>query len=180
MFFRVTLTADLTLMPKDMGRRLDQLVEERLRETYEGKINGENGYVVIVLKVMDDWKGSGVLEETYGAARYKIKFDALVFRPFKNEVVDGIVTDVVEHGFFCQIGPVKRAFVSRHQMPPDIKEFNMEQSKWISDDRTVEIKRGASIRLRIMEARLDLADITVIGSIRGDYLGAASEAAAPE
>lgn len=38
---------------------------------------------------------------------------AIVFRPFKGEVLDAIVTQVNKVGLFTQIGPLS-CFVSRH------------------------------------------------------------------
>ncbi len=42
---------------------------------------------------------------------------AIVFRPFKGEVLDAIVTQVNKVGLFTQIGPLS-CFVSRHVSAP--------------------------------------------------------------
>ena len=48
-------------------------------------------------------------------AYYALSFSsqAIVFRPFKGEVLDAIVTQVNKVGLFTQIGPLS-CFVSRH------------------------------------------------------------------
>ena len=53
----------------------------------------------------------GRIQDTSGEVIYKVKFNALVFRPFKGEILDGIVTDVHSDGFHLQSGPLK-SFVS--------------------------------------------------------------------
>lgn len=38
--------------------------------------------------------GKGVLQANTGFAEFKVEYKAIVFKPFKNQVVDGIVTTV--------------------------------------------------------------------------------------
>lgn len=42
-----------------------------------------------------------------------VKYQAIVCKPFKDEVVDGNVTAVNQLGFFVESGPI-RTFVSRN------------------------------------------------------------------
>ena len=171
MFFQLELTADLTLLPRDMGRRVDALVEERLRDAVEGKVMGESGYVVCVLHVHDSWKGAGALDDITGSAHYKVRFSALVFKPFKNEVVDAIVENCNQHGFYCKVGPMTSAFVSRHQMPSDVQEFVADQQAWVSSDGAITIKRGGAVRMRIIQVQTEMAEIKLVGTINDNFLG---------
>jgi len=38
--------------------------------------------------------GKGMVQDSYGAASFVVKYTAIVLKPFKNEVVDGIVDNV--------------------------------------------------------------------------------------
>lgn len=38
--------------------------------------------------------GQGLLMEGTGMARFKVRYHCIVFRPFKNEVMDAVVTAV--------------------------------------------------------------------------------------
>ena len=53
-----------------------------------------------------------------GLATFPIKYNAVVFRPFKGEVFDAVVTVVNKLGFFAQVGPLN-VFVSKHLIPED-------------------------------------------------------------
>lgn len=82
----------------------------------------------------------GVIQDTSAAAKFNVLFDAIVFRPFKNEVLDCVVTSVTKArrrragpappparppalaltprsppqvGFFAEAGPVQ-IFVSNY------------------------------------------------------------------
>jgi DNA-directed RNA polymerase II subunit RPB7 len=170
MFFQLTLSTELTLVPQFFGKNIERLLHDRLRETHEGRFMGENGFVIAILSISPTWKNTGVLDDTTGAAHYRVEYTALVYRPFKGVVVDAIVTNVSEHGFFCSMGCAK-AFVSRKGLPSYFGAFNMERSSFISDDKTLEIKKNTAVRLRLLETKIELTEIDSIGTIKEDFLG---------
>lgn len=48
-----------------------------------------------------------------GFVVYAVKYKAIVFRPFKGEVLDAVVTQVNKVGMFAEIGPLS-CFISHH------------------------------------------------------------------
>ena len=56
---------------------------------------------------------------------YKV-IQAIVFRPFKGEVVDGVVTQVNKVGLMVDVGPMG-CFISRHSIPSDM-EFDPDSN----------------------------------------------------
>lgn len=55
-----------------------------------------------------------------GFVVYPVKYRAIVFRPFKGEVLDGVVTQVNKVGMFAEIGPLS-CFISHHSIPTDMQ-----------------------------------------------------------
>lgn len=53
----------------------------------------------------------GRIQDTSGEVIYKVKFTALIFRPFRGEVLDGIVYEVSNNGIMIESGPL-RSFIS--------------------------------------------------------------------
>ena len=53
----------------------------------------------------------GRIQDTTGEIIYKVKFQALVFRPIQDEILDGIVKFVTNECFMIESGPLE-AFVS--------------------------------------------------------------------
>lgn len=53
----------------------------------------------------------GRIQDTTGDVIYKVKFKALVFRPFRGAVLDGEVIDITDNGFMIESGPL-RSFIS--------------------------------------------------------------------
>lgn len=53
----------------------------------------------------------GRVQDTTGDVIYKVRFKALVFRPFRGEVLDGVVYEVSNNGIIIESGPL-RSFIS--------------------------------------------------------------------
>ena len=57
-------------------------------------------------------------------------------------------------------------------MPADIEHgYDADTDAWISDDREVEIRADSLVRLCVKGVQCDATEITVIGTIKPDYLG---------
>mmetsp|Transcript_9462 Transcript_9462/g.13662 ORF Transcript_9462/g.13662 Transcript_9462/m.13662 type:complete len:174 (-) Transcript_9462:2110-2631(-) len=128
-------------------------------------------YVVNVIEVREDQIRSGIIEYDTGNVVFYVKYDALLLRPFVNEVLDATVTQCNTQGFFAFVGPL-RIFVSKHNMPEDMFHgFDSERSAWVSDDKEVVISSLCGVRLKIKGRTVEQGNITAIGSIKDNYLG---------
>ena len=57
-------------------------------------------------------------------------------------------------------------------MPADLEEgYDPDADAWISEDREVEIRNDGLVRLRVLGVECQTNEITVIGTIKPDYLG---------
>jgi DNA-directed RNA polymerase II subunit RPB7 len=111
MFFLKQLEHEITLQPMHFGPKMADILVQRLHAEVEGTCTGRYGYIVCVTTVDD--VGEGRILEGTGLAKFTIKYRAIVFRPFKGEVVDAIVTQVNQMGFFAEVGPLQ-VFISNH------------------------------------------------------------------
>ncbi|RDW23745.1 hypothetical protein B0I72DRAFT_136491 [Yarrowia lipolytica] len=162
------LTLSLTLHPSYFGPQMGQYLRSKLLADVEGTCTGEFGYILCVLDQPFDI-GKGRVVPSNGSAEFTVNYRAIVWRPFKNEVVDAIVTNVNKMGFFGDVGPLS-VFVSSHLIPPDMK-FNPSANPpaYVSEDQVIE--KGSRVRLKIVGVRADVGEMFAIGSIKEDYLG---------
>lgn len=77
----------------------------------EGTCTGKYGFVIAVTTI--DQIGSGVIQPGQGFVVYPVKYKAIVFRPFKGEVLDAVVKQINKVGMFAEIGPLS-CFISHH------------------------------------------------------------------
>ncbi|GMM50649.1 DNA-directed RNA polymerase II subunit [Starmerella bacillaris] len=169
MFFLKGLSLELTLHPSYFGPLMHQYLREKLLQEVEGTVSGEYGYIVSVVDGMEINVGSGVVQSGQGSATFNVKYHAIVFKPFKGEVVDAIVTNVNKMGVFCDVGPLS-VFVSAHLIPQNMS-FNPATNPpaFVSEDQSIE--KGSKIRVKIVGVRADVGKIFAIGSIKEDFLG---------
>ncbi len=169
MFYHISMEHEISLHPKYFGPQLLETVKQKLFTEVEGTCSGKHGFVIAVTTI--DNIGAGLIQPGRGFVVYPVKYKAIIFRPFKGEVVDAIVTQVNKVGLFCEIGPLT-CFISRHCIPPDMDfDPNSNPPCYKTKDESVVIKEDDEIRVKIIGTRVDASDIFAIGTLMDDYLG---------
>lgn len=69
-----------------------QFLESKLYSDVEGTCSGQFGYIIAVVSILDI--GKGMVLSGSGQAEFITRYRAIVFKPFKGEVVDGVVNNV--------------------------------------------------------------------------------------
>lgn len=169
-FFVVELEREVHMHPKFFGVKLHDRLTQRLALEVEGTFAGRHGFIVAVLQVMQPIP-EGLLDDTSGSAVFRLRYRAVVFRPFKGEVLNSVVTKVVQHGFFAESGPLT-IFVSHHLLPSDMK-FDSSSEAWRSEglNDEEEIIKDSPVRLKILGLKIEATTISATGSVKEDYLG---------
>ncbi|KAE9410677.1 hypothetical protein BT96DRAFT_961464 [Gymnopus androsaceus JB14] len=150
MFFIAKLTHSILLHPSYFGPRMLNFLETKLYQDVEGTC-------------------SGMVISGTGQAEFITRYRAIVFKPFKGEVVDGVVNNVTKMGFFADVGPLS-VFVSHQLIHPDMKfDPNSNPPSFASEEQIIE--KNTRIRLKIVGTRVDATEIFAIGTIKEDHLG---------
>lgn len=88
-------------------------LKDLLMKSIEGKYIGKKGFVVRVINVDNSISSSsGRIDPDSGEVLFNIKYEAILFRVFENEVIEGRVTIVSNYGVHCEAGPLKSIFIS--------------------------------------------------------------------
>ena len=85
-----TLSQTLSLHPSYFTPALRDYLIELLHSTVEGSCSGRLGYIIAVLDFKPPTRGK-IVE---GGAEFTVSYEAIVYRPFRGEVVDGVVGSV--------------------------------------------------------------------------------------
>ena len=195
MFFVHEMEERIPLHPSYFSSEAPDSIRELLYKKKEGTNTGTMMIVRIIgIQEISEPK---VMPGT-GMAMYTISYRAVVWQPFRGEVVDGEVSQVVPNGFFVDVGALG-VFVSKavsydislglaegfyrwnwtltgvamlSQMIPSSMKFSMEGATPSFEDNDGQvIAAGGHVRLRIKGIRSELNQMFAIGSIREDYLG---------
>lgn len=170
MFYKLLLDHEILLHPKYFGPNIKEVMKKKLYSEVEGSCSGKYGFVVAVTHFYDNQE-PGIIQAGRGFVVFKVKYEAIVFRPIVGEVLDAIVIQVNKVGIYTQIGPLQ-CFVSKQSIPTEIKfDPNENPPCYKNDDRGTVYQEGSFIRLRIVGTRVDATEIFSIGSLMEDYLG---------
>ncbi|KIH47254.1 RNA polymerase Rpb7 protein [Ancylostoma duodenale] len=164
MFFHLSMEHEVCLHPKYFGANLNETIKMKLFAEVEGTCTGKFGFVIAVTTI--DTIGHGLIQPGRGFVIYPVKYKAIVFRPFKGQVVDAVVNQVNKVGIFCDIGPLS-CFISRHCIPPDMEfDPNSNPPCYKTEDETSIIKQDDEIRVYFILATMGLLDLAMFDELR--------------
>ncbi|KAH0481885.1 MAG: hypothetical protein KVP17_003761 [Porospora cf. gigantea B] len=163
MYFLVDLWKNISVKPCMLGPHYDQHIENMLRQEVEGQCTGKYGYVLSVVRVLHADKGR--VQDGTGMVVVHVKYQAIVLKPFRGEVVDAVVTHVNSIGIFANCGPF-RIFVTKTLIPED---FTFQDGIWTDGEATV--KPNSEVRLKLQGVKYEGSSMVAVGTINEDYLG---------
>mmetsp|Transcript_1007 Transcript_1007/g.2343 ORF Transcript_1007/g.2343 Transcript_1007/m.2343 type:complete len:185 (+) Transcript_1007:61-615(+) len=180
MFYHIKkLKKNLAVDPKDYGPGLNETIKRKLIAEVEGTCSERYGFMLKIFNV-DIERLEGKINPTGmhpgGTAVFTVPYDAIVFKPFRGEVLNGVVKTSAQQGLFVQCGPLQ-VFIARTNLSSDDNQivWNSEASPpcWMSEDQRVRISDGSHLRLRVIGVRMsnDIASANAVGTILDDYLG---------
>lgn len=138
--------------PKLLGKPLKEVAEELARSSFEGKMNGDRGYTVLVKNV--EPIGEGRIVHGDGAVYQKLRFEALVFRPMLHEVVDGTVVEVMKFGAFVRFGALD-GLLHVSQIMDDRIDIDVDNQRLVGKDTKRDLRTGDSVRARIVSLSIN-------------------------
>ena len=168
-FFQQELSRSIMIHPQYLGKNLRTTIKEQLVSEVEGMSVDNSGFIITVLSIKEENFSNGLIDHLTGFVKYNIVYNALMFRPFKGEVVDAKVMSVSDLGFFAEAGPLS-IFLSRVHIPSDIG-YDAEDMSYSADDSSGKIKVGCTVRMRIIGSSVQQTTLCAIGSMNEPYLG---------
>lgn len=179
MYYRVKVEDTIRIMPDRFGEDLDEVVKQIVQETFEGTIRKNHGIIVVADNI--EPVGYGIVIHGDGAMYQKVQFDALTFQPEMQEVIDGVVCEIVEFGAFCHIGPID-ALIHMSQMMNDYVQVDAESQVVTGKEKKLRLQVDDPVRARIvavsmneLSARESKIGLTMRQPALGSHLWASEE-----
>lgn len=146
MFELVTFKDVVKISPKLFNEKISKAARTALREEYEGTISKNYGVILSIQKVKVESKGKIFLGD--GAVYCDAEFEALIFNPVVNEIVEGRVTEILNFGAFTRLGPVD-ALIHVSQIANDFLTFDKRTGMLVAKNSKKTLRKGELIRARI-------------------------------
>ncbi|PHP46094.1 DNA-directed RNA polymerase [Methanosarcinales archaeon ex4572_44] len=152
MYNRMRLADTVRIDPEKLGEPVKDSVKLALREKLEGRISKKLGAIVAVLDVVG--VGEGHILAGDGAVYYDTTFNAVVFTPTMQEVIEGSVVEVVEFGAFVGIGPMD-GLLHISQITDEYISYDGKNSRLVTKESGRSINVGDRLRARIVAVSLN-------------------------
>lgn len=152
MYYKVRVEDTIRIPPNRFSENLDEVITNIVQKTFEGTMRRNHGVIVVTDNV--EPIGPGIVIHGDGAMYQKVSFDALTFKPELQEIVDGIVCEIVEFGAFCHIGPLD-ALIHMSQIMNDYVEVDAENELITGKEKKLTLKTGDTVRARVVAVSLN-------------------------
>jgi DNA-directed RNA polymerase subunit E' len=141
--------------PERLGDDLQVVVKEMLQDRLEGRMDKRIGVFIAILDVVDIKEGRIMIGDA--GVYYETFFDALVFRPKMQEIVEGSVVEIVEFGAFVEIGPLD-GLLHISQITDEYISYDEKGAKLVTKDTSRTLGEGDKVRARIVAISLNERD----------------------
>ncbi|XP_058086320.1 DNA-directed RNA polymerase V subunit 7-like isoform X2 [Magnolia sinica] len=173
MYLQVEMPANVVIPPAELhekGLMLQRsIILHLLEDISSRKATKDHGYFLAVTTLKSI--GEGKVRELAGDVLFPVVFSCITFKPFKGEILQGVVVQILKHGAFLKCGPIESIFLSAqtmrdyHFVPGDDPMFlNEKQSK---------IEKQGVVRFRVLGLKWMESDreFQLLATLAGDFLG---------
>jgi DNA-directed RNA polymerase subunit E' len=130
-------------------------VKNALKEKLEGRIDKSFGAIVAITDIEEIGEGHILVGD--GAIYYDVTFDAIVFLPYIQEVVEGLVVETVEFGAFVSIGAMD-GLLHVSQITDDFMSYDGKNARLMSKTGGRSLSEGDKVRGRIVAVSINERD----------------------
>ncbi len=138
--------------PADLGEDIDKVIDSLTWESFEGQI-GPNKEITILVQDVETL-GPGRIVHGDGAVYQTVRFNQLVFKPKENEIIEGVVVEIVKFGAFVRFGPLD-GLLHVSQVLDDRVDIDAENQRLVGKDTGRTLNIGDIVRARIVSIDLN-------------------------
>ncbi|MEM3362304.1 MAG: DNA-directed RNA polymerase [Candidatus Anstonellaceae archaeon] len=146
MFYLLKVEDRVRFPAKDFAMELKPALLNIVREKYERTVDKNNTIVLAIFNLNP--VSDGLIIPGDDAAYYDVQFEALVYTPQINEVVEASVSEVVEFGAFLNLGPIE-GLVHLSQIANDFLTYNKKAASFVGKESKRSLKKGDIVYAKI-------------------------------
>ncbi len=168
MYFTAEVQDTIRVPPHRFDEELGDVLVEIARESFEGQIDTDLGFLLAVTSVNE--VGRGRLIPGDGAAYYDCTFDVLSYLPEQGEIIEGEVVEATDFGVFVRVGPID-ALCHVSQIADDFFSYNDRSGELRGKQSNRVLKVGEKVRARIIAVNIGKTSVRVGITMRQSILG---------
>lgn len=147
MYFTMTKEDTIRIPPERLGDDPDKTIEEIALSSLENRMTRDG---ILTLLVTDFEKlGEGRIIHGDGGVYQQVRYNAVVFKPELQEVIEGSVCEVLKFGAFVRFGPLD-GLIHISQIMDDKIDIDETGNRLIGKDSKKDLRLGDKVRARIV------------------------------
>jgi len=155
MYIKIQAVDDVRIPPERLNDDLQVVTKEILQESLEGRLDKKIGLFIAITDLVDIREGRIIVGDA--GVYYDTVFEALVFRPKMQEIVEGEVVEIVEFGAFVEIGPLD-GLLHISQITDEYISYDEKGARLVTKDTGRVLGEGDRLRARIVAISLNEHD----------------------
>ena len=141
--------------PHRLGPKLETVLTELAQQQFEGKLIDGQNLTVMIQDVRP--LGEGHIIHGDGGVYQEVEYQALLFRPELQEVVEGTIVEIRKFGAFVRFGPLD-GLLHVSQIMDDRVNIDEHNQRLVGVDTKKDLKVGYKVRSRVVS--LSLSEIS--------------------
>jgi len=133
--------------PADLKDDIAAVIGELTKGSYEGKFGEDKIMTVLISNV--ETVGPGRIVHGDGAVYQTVKYDQLAFKIKDNEIIEGVVCEVVKFGAFVRFGPID-GLLHISQVMDDRVDIDSDNQRLVGKDSGRSLGIGDKVRARVV------------------------------
>ena len=138
--------------PVELKEDIDKVIDNLTWETYEGRLGEDKTFTVLIRNVRT--VGPGRIVHGDGAVYQTVKFDQVVFKPRENEIIEGVVVEILKFGAFVRFGPLD-GLLHISQVMDDRVDIDEANQRLVGKETGRFLAVGDVVRARVVSIDLN-------------------------
>ena len=174
MFYEVLVEDKIHLYPYELTDKKEEVILNKLREKYEGKIDKGLGVIISINEIEHIESDYIEIGEPY--IKYKTHFKVISFKPEINEIIENRIKSVVNFGVFIDVGPIE-GLIHISQLGEDTFSLDKKSNAFVGKNTKITYKKGDKVRAKIATISLknNVLESKISLTMRGLILGKIEE-----
>jgi len=138
--------------PVELDEDISKVIDALTWDTYEGKLTEDKSVTVLIRNV--EPVGPGRIVHGDGAVYQTVKYEQIVFKPKDNEIIIGVVVEILKFGAFVRFGPLD-GLLHISQVMDDRVDIDEANQRLIGKDTGRTLALGDIVKARIVSIDLN-------------------------
>lgn len=138
--------------PAKLDEDIDKVIDALTWDTYEGRLTEDKSLTVLIRNVSA--VGPGRIVHGDGAVYQTVKYDQIVFKPKDNELIEGVVVQILKFGAFVRFGPLD-GLLHISQVLDDRVDIDESNQRLVGKDTGRTLNIGDIVKARIVSIDLN-------------------------